>query len=335
MSHIYTILYLDDEIDNLISFKAVFRRYYNIFTAQNASEAYVILEDHSIDLIISDQRMPGLTGVDFFEKIRERYPKIIRVLLTGYSDMQAIIDAINKGKVYYYATKPWQFDALKVILNNALEAYSLREMNESLTIQNHMLNIQKLAQEKEQMIAKYELLKNQINPHFLFNCLNTLASIIETDQTEAVNFTTKFAHLYRNILEFGDQPLITLGKEVHFMEEYLYLQNIRFGSNVQISINIPRLDYLIPPFSLQILLENVIKHNIISSSYPMEVQIDQYSDKLIVKNPIRPKPSLEHSTKIGLENLNQRYQLLTGQQIKIENDGMHFVVHLPIIPKSE
>ena len=129
MSELYTILYLDDEEDNLTSFRAVFRRFYHVYTANNADEAMEILEKSNINLVISDQRMPGITGVQFLEKVYQSYPDTIRMILTGYSDMQAIIDAINKGRIYYYITKPWKFDTLKIILDNALESYALKLKN--------------------------------------------------------------------------------------------------------------------------------------------------------------------------------------------------------------
>ena len=110
MTEKYSIVYLDDEEDNLLSFKAVFRRYYNIYTALTPENAFKIIEDHSIDLVLSDQRMPKQTGVEFFESLNNKYPEIVRMILTGYSDIQAIIDAINKGKIYYYIKKPLNFE---------------------------------------------------------------------------------------------------------------------------------------------------------------------------------------------------------------------------------
>ena len=330
--HTFAILYLDDEQDNLISFKAVFRRHFNVFTAINAAEAFNVLDTNKIDLTISDQRMPELSGVEYLEQVKEKFPGIIRMLLTGYSEIQAVIDAINKGQIYYYATKPWKFETLKVIFDNALDAYSLKEKNELLIHQNQLLQIKNLALDKAQMVAKYDILKNQINPHFLFNCLNTLSSIISADPAEAIIFTSKFANLYRTILEFGEQSLIPLAKEIKFMGEYLYLQNTRFGANIQLWNKIKNYDFVIPPFAVQTLIENVIKHNMISADYPMIINIEQNEDTLIVKNIICKKQNSEPSTKIGLENLSQRYLLLTGKDLIVANDGISHIVHLPIIP---
>ncbi len=334
MTTTFSILYLDDEPDNLIAFKAVFRRFFEVFTAENAREAFEILAVQKIDLIISDQRMPGMTGVEFFEKIQDVYPNSIRMILTGYSDMQAIVDAINKGKIYYYITKPWKFEELKVILDNALETYTLRIKNEQLEIEKKELLFKTLQQEKAHIASQYEVLKNQINPHFLFNCLNTLASLIVSDQQGAVRFTTRFAKMYRNLLEYGDQQLISLEKELELIDTYLFLQKIRFGNHLTIQKDIPDTRYALPPFSLQLLVENAIKHNVISEESPLEITIKSGVDALEVSNKINLRPAAEPSTGIGLSNLNQRYQLLLSRGIVCNVEDGLFKIIIPLIPDA-
>ncbi|QJB40394.1 response regulator [Chitinophaga oryzae] len=130
--HIH-ILYIDDEIHNLNAFKASFRRLYNVFTATSAEEAVKLLEEHEFHIIISDQRMPKMTGIEFFESILEKYPEPIRMLLTGYADINAVVDAINKGQVYKYFSKPWNEEELKHNIEKAYEVYSLRKENKELT----------------------------------------------------------------------------------------------------------------------------------------------------------------------------------------------------------
>ncbi|NVJ87357.1 MAG: response regulator [Algoriphagus sp.] len=127
------ILYVDDEENNLQAFKATFRRDYKIFLAISAQEGREILEKEDIEIIITDQRMPEQTGVEFLESIIPIHPSPIRILLTGYTDIQAVIDAINKGQVYHYLTKPWEEDYLRTVIKNAYEVFSLRRENERLT----------------------------------------------------------------------------------------------------------------------------------------------------------------------------------------------------------
>ncbi|MFN3404177.1 MAG: response regulator [Cytophagaceae bacterium] len=128
------ILYVDDENNNLVTFKATFRPYFQIFTALSAEEGKKILEEKGaqINIIITDQRMPVMTGVEFLSSIINEYPDPIRILLTGYADLQAVIDAVNKGQIYQYISKPWEEGHLKIIIEKAYEVYSLRQENKEL-----------------------------------------------------------------------------------------------------------------------------------------------------------------------------------------------------------
>lgn len=127
------ILYVDDEVNNLVAFKAGFRRVYNIFTAESAAEGVKILENNDIQIVITDQRMPVTTGIEFLEQIMPKYPDPIRILLTGYADINAVIDAINRGQVYRYVQKPWMEEDLRINIDKAIEVYNLRKENRELT----------------------------------------------------------------------------------------------------------------------------------------------------------------------------------------------------------
>jgi len=136
------VLYVDDEINNLNSFKAAFRRDFNIYTASSAVEGRKILDGNEVGVIITDQRMPITTGIEFLESILNVYPDTIRILLTGFSDINAVIDAINRGQVYKYLVKPWQNDELRIHIQNAIEIYSLRKENKELTYKLQMANME-------------------------------------------------------------------------------------------------------------------------------------------------------------------------------------------------
>ncbi len=146
------VLYIDDEPHNLVSFKASFRRSFNIFIAESAEEGRNILRENEIHIILSDQRMPAMTGIEFFESILNEYPDPIRILITGFSDISAVVDAINRGQVYKYLTKPWNEEEVKNFIDKAYEVYSLRKQNEILT--------QKLldANKKLEFLARQSLL---------------------------------------------------------------------------------------------------------------------------------------------------------------------------------
>lgn len=138
-----SVLYVDDEQNNLISFKAVFRIKYNVLTAISGEEAIKLLKKHTINVIITDQRMPQMTGVEFLESILDDYPDPVRILLTGYADMNAVIDAVNKGKIFHYLTKPWNEEELDLTINRAYDVYKQRmeekEMTHKLALSNEQL----------------------------------------------------------------------------------------------------------------------------------------------------------------------------------------------------
>ncbi|MEZ5015816.1 MAG: response regulator [Flavipsychrobacter sp.] len=137
------ILYVDDEENNLMSFKATFRIKYNIHTAISGEDAIKILENNPIEIIITDQRMPSMTGVQFLESILDKHPDPMRILLTGYADLTAVIDAVNKGKIFHYLTKPCNEEELEETIKRAYDVYKLKkdekELTEKLGVTNSQL----------------------------------------------------------------------------------------------------------------------------------------------------------------------------------------------------
>ena len=330
----YNILCVDDEEDNLLVFRSFFRKHYAVFTAKSGREALELLAQHPIDLIISDQRMPNMTGVDLLEQVRREQPDVVRIILTGYSDIQAVIEAINKGKVYHYATKPWDGDELKNILDRALDAYTLRKLNTRLQQENMDLLLRAERQEKAGILSQFEVLKNQINPHFLFNSMNLLAALIPEDAAKAVEFTHRFSKVYRRLLELRDQTLVELRQELEFTESYLYLQKMRFADSLLVDISIPNsvMQHCLPPFSLQILLENAVKHNVVSQQQPLHIHIGiSPGGKLEVRNKLQLRGTPVESTRLGLEILKTRYELITPEAVEFEKTENYYAVRMPLI----
>ena len=143
IDHKITILYVDDEENNLFSFKAAFRIKYKVLTALSGDEALEILANNDVQMIITDQRMPEMTGVEFLEKVLEEFPDPIRILLTGYADMGAVVDAVNKGKIFHYLTKPWDEEELDLTITRGyakyLEKAELKDLNHKLEGSNDQL----------------------------------------------------------------------------------------------------------------------------------------------------------------------------------------------------
>lgn len=186
--------------------------------------------------------------------------------------------------------------------------------------------------------SQWQGLRNQVNPHFLFNSLNTLMSIVGDDPNLAQQFLKKLSKVYRYILESREDPLIELEEELEFVQSYLFLQQERFKGNLHVEMNIePRYKHhKIVPLSLQILFENAIKHNIISKKKPLRIDVLlNQQGKLLVRNNLQRKQQVMHSTKVGLENIKTRYRLFTEQTVDVMETEEHFMVALPLIGKED
>ncbi|WP_118972137.1 sensor histidine kinase [Taibaiella koreensis] len=188
--------------------------------------------------------------------------------------------------------------------------------------------------EQERILFDYEHLKGQVNPHFLFNSLNTLTNLIEESPESAVRYTEQLSDLYRNMLTYHNRELITLGEELRLLSAYLYIQESRFGQALQFRQEIPealKTRRKIPPMALQLLVENAIKHNVVSASLPLVVEISATEDELTVRNEIHPKIKKEPQSGIGLANISNRYTLLTQKKVYFGQEGNYWIVRLPLL----
>ena len=188
--------------------------------------------------------------------------------------------------------------------------------------------------ERARAEAELEALKNQIDPHFIFNSLNTLSHLIEKDPHKARQFNDNLADVYRYILQNKARELVLLHEEMLFLTDYFSLLKIRFEQAVQLQNHIdPALydQYLIPPISLQLLVENAIKHNEFSDAVPLVITIDMQNDELIIHNQVRKKNLRKASSRIGLHNLGERYKLTTSKEISVTESASDFTVSLPIL----
>ena len=183
--------------------------------------------------------------------------------------------------------------------------------------------------------AKFESLKNQLDPHFLFNSLNVLTSLIGENPQQAERFTTKLSKVYRYVLEQRNKDLVPIEEELKFAKTYMELLGMRFEEAVQFNIpdNISNNELKIVPLSLQLLLENAVKHNVVSTSKPLTINIYEEGSYLMITNNVNPKEAIGKSTKIGLQNIADRYGLITDKGVKIENNNKTFKVSLPLLYK--
>ena len=198
---------------------------------------------------------------------------------------------------------------------------------------SRLIEIEKNKLERLSAEQKLSTLKNQVNPHFLFNSLNTLVTIIPEEPELAIKFVQELSKSYRGILEVRDEKLISIETELNSLESYMYLLKTRFQGKIQIynRLDAKVMNQFILPLSLQILIENAVKHNITSKSKPLEIKIYNDDEYVIVENNLQKKDQNYGSTKLGLENIKSRYKLLVNKNIKVIEDSNSFVVKLPII----
>jgi hypothetical protein len=192
--------------------------------------------------------------------------------------------------------------------------------------------------QKESIKAELTTLKNHLDPHFLFNNLNILSSLISKDQKQSQAYLEKFAEVYRIILQSSSEELVELKQELSFISAYMYLLSIRFEETIQLEMHIDKsLEQLyIPPLTLQMLIENAIKHNVVTETKPLKISIESRSGFLVIKNNLQEKKvEVKDSNKTGLENIKKRYSYFTDQKVEVNKNATSFIVKVPLINISE
>lgn len=196
-----------------------------------------------------------------------------------------------------------------------------------------LLEVEKYKTESAQ--AQLQNLKNQINPHFLFNNMSVLSSLVYKDQDKAVDFINQLSKVYRYLLDNKDEELTTLENELTFIHSYIYLLQIRFDTNIHFDIQVPNSyqSLLLPPMALQLLIENAIKHNEISSELPLRILIKAEEQQLIVSNNLQLRSNQvdDDSCKTGIQNIKERYHYFTDKQVEVLNNGHSFTVQIPLL----
>ena len=184
--------------------------------------------------------------------------------------------------------------------------------------------------------AKFDALKNQLDPHFLFNSLNVLTSLIEENPENAQKFTTSLSKVYRYVLEQKNKELVTVNEELEFAKIYMSLLKMRFEDSIV--FNMPpqasNPESKVVPLSLQLLLENAVKHNMVTSSKPLHIKIYETAGNLVVENNLQPKQIVKKSSGVGLNNIMQRYDLLTNKKVLINKEASRFAVSIPMLTKQ-
>ncbi|WP_276391882.1 sensor histidine kinase [Eudoraea chungangensis] len=275
--------------------------------------------------------------------LRKKYPRLkdnrIRIPLIFLALVSSIliIDFIGNNLLGYIFDESYNHPLRsKIVLPIILISTMTMAIYEALY---YYIRLKESIREEEQakraiVQSQLDALRNQAQPHFFFNTLNTLRDIIDQNtKEEAKEFVNRLSEVYRFILESGNSNVISLRDELKFAEAYIHIQKERFGNNLRIQWNIKEGDKnsLIIPMSLQLLLENAVKHNVISKAKPLEVHVEVSEGKLIVHNKITQKSTQLPTTKLGLSNIGRRYKLIADEEIVISKKGGTFKVSLPLL----
>jgi sensor histidine kinase YesM len=251
-------------------------------------------------------------------------------LVIGFIDTSHLLLSQIEGSLIR-SPKAWFYLILRIALMNALVIlikyfYDFMEEKRRIEYQNEVLK-------RESAMAMHQSLKEQMNPHFLFNSLNTLKSLVKQDQGRSLDFIEELAAIYRYMLVNGDKSEVTVREEINFTKSYLNLLKIRFGQALLVDMDLPDhvMESKMPFNTLQTLMENAVKHNILSQRRPLKISVCVRGKHLVVTNNIQPKTG-ETSSSVGLSNVNKRFEILYGQTIIIDNSDGQFQVSLPIKP---
>lgn len=259
------------------------------------------------------------------------YTKLLSSLLVGLAVMlglaliqQYILSNINFGPVVLMIE-------MRGILINLIFFMFLQLLQQNYENQYVSMELERI--KNDNLGAQFELLKQQVNPHFLFNSLNTLKAMVESDDKQAVDFILKLSNFYRFTLESRKLDLIHVSEEMEILNAYLFLQKARFdsGFTFESELSSDTLQTLIPPFTLQLLVENCIKHNVVSLQRPLHIRVYEKDNQIIVENPLQPKAGEINSTGVGLKNIDLRYSHLLDKHIDIVKDEKLFQIKLPLI----
>ena len=267
------------------------------------------------------------------EKLISRIPsELILTIITGTLIGTTVTVIAN-------ATMPYQDGLIKNIITNSIITSVINIVMISVIEaiswfkrgQASLLVAEVLLRENSQI--RFETLKSQLNPHFLFNSLNVLSSLIKKDSEKAQNFVDEFSSVYRYTLDVIDKPVVELREELDFAKSYLFLQKIRFENAVktEINVNASKLNYFVPPLAVQTLLENVFKHNKASVENPLNIRIYDEENFLVVVNNLQPKIKGSDSKGVGLNNLNKRYELLGEKRSQFSVTEKEYIAKIPLI----
>lgn len=256
----------------------------------------------------------------------------VRILIEGstLSVFAAILVAV--GNIPFQDSGLWDY-ILSASYKNALLASILLNLFTIIIIEFYVHSERSRKLQSDIAKMQYQQLKSQINPHFLFNSLNALVSLIHKDPDRAIDYTKKLSTIYRYVLSYDQQETAFVEEELDFIKNYMDILKIRFGDGLNVTYNLKEEDMnkKIPPMALQVLVENAVKHNALAPSTPLSILIYSDNNSIIVSNNIIPRMRVATSLGVGLKNLTEKYMLISHKTIEIVRNDHEFTVRLPLL----
>ena len=330
-----SVLYIDDEISNLTGFKASFRKHYNVFTATTSTEGMEILENNKIHIIITDQRMPGVTGVEFLESTIKNYPDVIKMMLSGYADIEAVVNAVNKGHIYRYISKPWNEQELKMAIDNAYETYRTRNSLEEKTQE-----LEKACQELNRFAysASHELraplttIQGIINLAKIENHYETdeYLQMIEKTLKKLDSFTKNIINYYKNTKKDDQLKSIDLKSHIEGLIENIKLFYNTSTVTFKIHVNQEE-EFCNDEFRIGLILNNIISNAINHRSENVEnllIEID-----VQVKNKLAEIKIKDNGNGIPPEHLDNIFKMFYRASNETTGSGLGLYIVKEAIDK--
>lgn len=234
------------------------------------------------------------------------------------------------GAELSFIKSAFTYSVTNLVFISSLEGYMFYNEHKRVKFEEAMLR-------EEIAHIRLDILKSQINQHFMFNSLNVLSGLLKRDPEKALLFIEEFSNIYRYVLETIELSLTSLDKELSFIKSYLYLQQIRYGECLRYSENISEkyFTHLLPPLSLQVIFENAIKHNIVNEDNPLLIEIESHNNELIIKNNYQPKVSKFASTGLGQKNIKRRYDIICNETPEFFIEDGYYIARLPLISEED
>ncbi len=277
-------------------------------------------------------------AIDRFSMFKET----LKLVVFQVCSLSVLVVIVETGEIYAvenYLGVPLDYSSkMALFIGSLIITFMISSLYASASFfiewKENLLRTQAL--EQANLEARYDTLRNQVNPHFLFNSLNTLLMLVN-DNPVASRYVESISEIMRYMLQSRDKEAVRLGDELKIAHDYVFIQKSRFGEKLKVDFDVDEkyYNYLIPPLAIQMLLENALKHNVVSKEDPLYVNVSISDNKyIVVENTIKTKIDLEPSTGVGLENIKNRYLHLTGKDILISRDNGKFIVMLPLFENS-